>query len=244
VDGLMLNTIMSLPFMGWPNQDETSVLYDHLLDQFPAMREEWGELTVVAMTMMAGSHMHFKDVAVTNPSDLDGVKVMGAETMTTEAVEAAGAIPVALSITEMGTALDNGTIDGVINHFAVLKVFGVLEKMSSHLVFGEGGINMTPVYIVMNKHVLENLDEDLQALLVNSGNSFRDKFFELDSAFQEATRQEAIDEGHTITELTSEQVEQWRADIAQPVHDAWIAAAEADGLPGQDIYDEVINQLR
>jgi TRAP-type C4-dicarboxylate transport system substrate-binding protein len=243
-DGFQLNSVMALPFMGWPDQLKSAQMYDALLVAQPAMKAEWKGVRIIGSWMMPGTHIHNVVRDITTPADLSGLKAMGAEPMTVESARAAGAIPVELDIAQMASSLGDGTISAVINHFPVLSVFGVLEKLTHHTVFGRGGINMTPMFIIMNNDVFNNLPSDLQTVVAASGSVFRDKMYSIDVPMEADCIAQAEGWGHSFVRLTPEEIAVWYSLVKQPVHDTWIATAEAAGLPGQAVYDAVLQRIQ
>ena len=239
-DGFKLSTAASLPFIGWPDIREATQLYDKLMAEFPQMAGEWQNLTILAMFMMPGTHMHFKDIQVTVPEDLDGVRVLGAEAMTAAAMEAAGAIPLALSVAEWENALDAGTADGIIIHLPAMPP-EFADKLNYHLLFGDGGINMTPAFLIANSNVWNNLNDKHRTLIItNARNVWRESLLTVTEELEITRKQEIVDSGVTVRELTMAEIAGWREEIAQPVHYEWIAIAEANGLPGQQVYNRIL----
>ena len=43
--------------------------------------------------------------------------------------------------------------------------------------------------------------------------------------------------GHTIVNLTPEEMKPWYAAV-KPIHEAWIEKMEAKGLPGRQVFEE------
>lgn len=235
-DGFELNSVMSLPFMGWPDPFEADEIYQNLLDEFSEIKDEWSGVTIIGMHMMLSTHMHFADTDVTTIEDIQGLRIMASQQMTADTVNTAGAIPVSLDINKMGEAFEKGLIDGVFTHFTALEAFDSLDKVNYHLMFGENGINMTPMFIIMNSDVLEHLDSDVQKVLLESGTKWRKRISELDEEASLAAIQKIEDKGDVITELTEEEIDEWKEVIAPTVHETWIAKSVAKGWPAQDIY--------
>jgi TRAP-type C4-dicarboxylate transport system substrate-binding protein len=243
-DGFILNLIMSLPFMGWPEQHEADDLYLDLLNGSKDMQAEWEGVTIISVMMMPPTHIHTIKEEVVVPGDIRGMKIMGAETMTVAAAEAAGATPVQIDIMEMAPALNTGLIGGIMNHMPVLNVFGALELCKTHTIFGDGGINMTPMFVIMNTKKLNKLPPDLKKLIMDSGSIWHNKFKEMDSADQMKSKQDAEGWGHKITYLTPEQIKVWYDLVKGPVHDKWIQDAEAKGRPGKKIYKKALKLIK
>jgi len=243
-EGFILNLVLSLPFMGLPGQHETEDLYRDLLDYSKEMRAEWEGVTILSFMMMPPTHVHMAKKVVKTPDDLKGMKIMGAETMLNASMQAAGATPVHLDIGDMAPSIQTGLIDGIMNHFPVLGVFGALELVKTHTVFGEGGINVTPMFIVMNTKVLNGLPPDVQKLLKDSASIWYEKFRELDTADIVNSQKLCKDWGHTFTYLTPEQIKVWYNLVKGPVHDQWIKDAEAKGLPGKKVYNKALQLIK
>jgi len=144
---------------------------------------------------------------------------------------------------DMTPDVQTGVVQGVLNHFPVLNVFGTLELLKSHTVFGGGGINITPMFDIMNTDVLNSLPADLRDILVNSGHYWFDKFYELDAADIAAAAAFCVDNNHTMTVLTDAEVAVWRDAVKTQLIDAWIADCEAAGLPGQALYDRAVELI-
>lgn len=243
-EGFVLNLVMSLPFMGWPGQHEAEDLYRELLDYSKEMRAEWEGVTVLSFMMMPPTHVHTAKKVVATPADLKGLKIMGAEHMLNASMQAAGATPVHLDIGDMAPSIQTGLIDGIMNHFPVLGVFGALELTKTHTVFGPGGINITPMFIVANTKVLNGLPPDVQKILKDKASIWYERFKELDTADIVNSQKLCKDWGHTFTYLTPEQIKVWYDLVKGPVHDQWIKDAEAKGLPGKKVYKKALQLIK
>jgi hypothetical protein len=51
------------------------------------------------------------------------------------------------------------------------------------------------------------------------------------------------EKGVTKVEIDEAVLAEFRATAADPIRDAWIADMEAQGLPGQELYDLVVKTL-
>jgi TRAP-type C4-dicarboxylate transport system substrate-binding protein len=236
--GFQLSLIMSLPFMGWPEQ-HVEAAYQTLMDEFSEMEDEWNDnLMVLSFMMMPPTQLHTIDKVVVTPDDVKGLRIIGAEAMTIKALDVAGATVADVPIPEMTTSLMTGLADGVINHFPVCWIFGALDVLKCHTVFGDGGINMTPMFVIVNKDFFNSLPKSLQKVLEDSG----PKWLEFQRSWDDMCMEMAMAavEGHTMTYLSPAQIATWRDLVKAQIHDEWIADCEAAGLPGQDVYDRAM----
>jgi TRAP-type C4-dicarboxylate transport system substrate-binding protein len=237
-DGFYLNSVVSLPFLGWPTQHMEDK-YMALLDKFPEMKAEWKGVTIISVMMMPPTHIHTAKKAIKTPADLKGIKI-GSRGAMVETMNAVGAAAVDVAPTDWYVSLDRGLLEGIANHFPVLNVFGVTELLPYHTVFGEGGIDMMPMYLIMNTDVLNSLPSDLKQLIIDSGHIWYEKFCELDAADQLNVKKICEDKNHTFTYLTPEEIAVWYDLVKKPVHDKWIKDCADKGLPAQAVYDEAL----
>jgi TRAP-type C4-dicarboxylate transport system substrate-binding protein len=235
--GFQLSLVMALPFMGWKEQHVEDA-YWTLMNEFPAMANEWSDVKILSAMMMPPTQLHTIDKVVVTPNDIKGMRFIGAEAMTIKALAVAGATVADVPIPEMTTSLMTGLADGVINHFPVCGIFGALDVLKCHTVFGDGGINMTPMFAIMNKNFFNGLPADLQQVLIDSG----PKWLEFQTSWDKISMDNAMTmcEGHTFTNLTPEEITVWRDLVKEPIHDEWIAQSEAVGLPGQAVYERAV----
>ena len=242
-DGFLLNLVLTLPFLGWPEQHYEDAFWT-LMDEYPEFAAEWEGVTVISVMVMPGTQFHTVDRVIEEPADIEGVKMFCAEAVLADIVNAVGGTGVELPITDMAPSVQTGVVDGVFNHFPVCNVFGALEMLHCHTVFG-AGINNTPMFLLMSTEVLESLPADLQTLLTSdeSQAAWYDAFVGYDNA--DIALAQAICEANndTFVNLTSEEIADWRAIIQEDVIDAWIADCEAAGLPGQEVYDRVMDMI-
>ncbi len=238
--GFVLSTVITLPFLGFAEQHVEDAFWT-LMDEFPEMVVEWEGVTIIGMMMMPFTHLHFaeENKVVKTPADIAGMKIFCAEATNAQIITAVGGTAVEGPIFDMTPNVQNRLCQGVFNHFPVLGVFGTLEMLHSHTVFGSGGagINNTPMFLVMNTDVFNSLPADLQQILLDSGSIWYDKFNELDAVDLTAAMAFCEENNHTITYLTPEEVAVWRDACKAAVHDAWLAEA---GAVGQEIYNRIL----
>jgi TRAP-type C4-dicarboxylate transport system substrate-binding protein len=243
-EGFLLSTVTTLPFLGMPPQMEAGELWMDLYNKFPEMAKEWEGVKIIGLFMMPPTHIHTKKKAVETPEDLKGLKIHCAEYAAVQVMHAAGASPVQLDITEMYTGLERGILDGVMNHFPVCFIFRVLELTQYHTVFGDGGINMTPMFAIMNPKKFNSLPPDLQKILEKSGKVWTEEQKKLDFPLQKTAIDFCKEKNHTFTNLNPRQIRVWYNLVKKPIHDKWIADAEAKGLPGEKVYKETLRLIK
>jgi TRAP-type C4-dicarboxylate transport system substrate-binding protein len=242
-EGFLLNDVMSLPFMGWPEMKKTHQIYAELLNEFPAMVNEWkGMIIIAGPKMMFPNHLHTTKKEIKVPADIKGMKIM-ATGITAETVAALGGVPVDIGIADIYMSLDRGLLDGVLNHFAVIDTFGALEKVPYHTVFGDGGMSMNPVMLIMNPDVLHRLPADLQKIVLDCNSVWVNKFYELGDAQLANVYKKANEWGQTFDNLTPQEIKAWYDIVREPVHNKWMRDVEGRGLPGKVVYDRTLELI-
>jgi TRAP-type transport system periplasmic protein len=241
-DGFLLNLVVTMPFSGLPDFQKSTALYKELLNKFPQLQQEWKERGIkpLGIAMMPPTHLHFKNKAVKTPADLKNMRVMGAEYTTTSIIRAVGGGPVELDIGEMYTSIERGLVDGVINHFPVLRIFKVLDLLKYHTVFGEGGINMTPMMMIMNDEEFNKLPPDVQKLLLDSGEDWTKNCLEFTMGGIKMALDQTKQQNHVMTYLKPEEIEVWRNAVKAAVIDKWMESCEKKNLNPKPVYEELL----
>lgn len=242
-EGFILNLIIELPFMGWPTQVATVNIYEELMEKFPEIRSEWEGVKLIGFMMMPGTHIHTVDKQIITPDDLKGIKIHASEAMLANAISSVGATPVTINVEDLYMSLERGLVNGVINHFNMIKAFGALDLPKYHSIFGDGGINMIPMALIMNIDKYNSLPPEVQQIIENSRQPWADKFAELDKATQIATINSVKEMNHKITYLTADQIKTWHDAVKETILDKWINDAENKGLPGKAVYEETLRLI-
>jgi TRAP-type C4-dicarboxylate transport system substrate-binding protein len=243
-DGFRLSTVTTLPFLNMPSQMEASQLYMDLLNKFPEMANEWKGVKILGVFMMPPTHIHTSKKVVRTPADLKGMKIHGAEFALVQVLGVAGATAVQLDIADMYMGLDRGLLDGVLNHFPVCFIFKVLELTPYHTVFGTGGVNMTPMFCIMNQKKFNSLPTDVQKLLEESGQVWREQQAKFDAGCIQGAINFCKEKNHTFINLTPKEIKDWYNLVKEPIHQKWIDEAEAKGLPGNKIYKYTLKLIK
>lgn len=242
-DGFVLNTIFLLPFMEWPSRQKALEIYEKLLSEFPAMRDEWKNVKVLSISFMLPTHFHMAiDKILKRPVDIQKLKIATTGEHT-HIIKALGATPVEIPIGDWYTALERKVVDGCLNHFGVAYTFRFLELLKTHTVFGEGGINITPVRMLMNLNTWKKLPRDIQAVF-DDPEVRRFWTFTMWEIEEKETLDAAIEfckkNNHVLYYLSPEEIAVWRNAVKKQIHDRWIKDAEGKGLPAAKIYSETV----
>ncbi|GEN22285.1 ABC transporter substrate-binding protein [Halomonas cupida] len=156
--------------------------------------------------------------AVDSPDDLDGLKVRTMQNpIHLDIWRTLGANPTPMSFAELFTALEQGVVDGQENPWITIQSsrFNEVQGYAS-----ETNHVYTPFITLVSERFWNKLPESYQQMLVEAAQQMGDYEREVSRSLNDQIKQELIDEGMQITELTPEQVTTFQESLA-PVYDNW-----------------------
>jgi TRAP-type C4-dicarboxylate transport system substrate-binding protein len=236
-EGLMpLNTVTRLPLMRLPNQIAAAEIHSKLLAKFPEMVKEFRGLKTLGVAAMPPEQMFFTKKEVRVPADIKGMKIVARGEWTRLFVPA-GAAAMSLSPADWYTSLDRGLVEGHVIKFLAAKAFKTLELYKSHTIFSESGSGLAMSVYLMNPDKWKRLPPDLQKILADSIAWVVAEEMKRGAEEQNEAKALAKKMNHTFSDLEPKEMQLW-GDLAQPIHDKWIAD-NADKGPTKEIYDEI-----
>lgn len=161
------------------------------------------------------------------PSDVAGLQVRPASGAMARFIADLGGSAVQVPATEARQAIERGIANAITFPWGSIDFFGISDAVPYHIA---NTLYFVGAGIVINKARYESLSPEMRAALdsvctpewaVNVGASWVE--------FEDAGRQVLADMGHTIHELTPEELAAWH-EAAQPSYDRWAAAMNAAGL--------------
>lgn len=189
--------------------------YDgYLAAEFPATRPLalWGSEPNIFI-------MRSKEIRT--PADLQGLKIRVAGAIAGNAMQALGATPVQMPMTQVYNGLQTGLIDGAISGASTLSDFKLDEVADSYTL----GANLGRLvfYTVMSQALYDGLPDDRKAAIDAIAGEELSKSAETSwqvtaDAAMDAAR---ADDRNVVIDLTPEEIQAF-ADILKPVTDAYV----------------------
>ncbi|MDE0303676.1 MAG: TRAP transporter substrate-binding protein [Albidovulum sp.] len=143
------------------NADDSTRRIWAIFDEYFA--DEFAEVKVLAVGTVAGSLLvGTRDVSTME--GLNGAKLVPFAAMTTPIVEALGAVPVQMPVTEMYTGLSTGTIDVTTASYNNLTPPWNFWDVASHVV-DNVPVSFAVTFAVMNKERYMSLSEEHRAII-------------------------------------------------------------------------------
>ncbi|WP_110708430.1 TRAP transporter substrate-binding protein [Salinicola sp. CR57] len=157
-------------------------------------------------------------LAVTSPSDLDGLKVRTMQNpIHLDIWRTLGANPTPMSFAELFTALEQGVVDGQENPWITIESskFNEVQQYAT-----ETNHVYTPFITLVSERFWNRLPESYQQLLREAAKQMGDYERQVSRTLNDQIKQELKEQGMQITELTPEQIATFQEDLA-PVYDDW-----------------------
>ena len=234
-------TVLELPFLGVENlAQEVAVSaagYAH-----PAATEEMAQWN--AKLLMTSPMPQYNLVGTGEPrttlSDFEGMRVRATGGLG-KAFAAAGSVPTSVTATEAYQAMESGVVDTVAFAQHAHLSFGTINQADWWTANLNPGTVNCPVVVNIDAYESlsdahrEALDGSVQEALDHYVANYGELLAKWDSVLAE--------KGVTKVEISADVIDAFRAKAADPIRDAWIADMEAQGLPGQELYDLVMSTL-
>ncbi|MGB1483288.1 MAG: C4-dicarboxylate TRAP transporter substrate-binding protein [Paracoccaceae bacterium] len=234
-------TVLELPFLGVENLAQevavSAAVYAH-----PAATEEMAQWN--AKLLMTSPMPQYNLVGTGEPrttlSDFEGMRVRATGGLG-KAFAAAGSVPTSVTATEAYQAMESGVVDTVAFAQHAHLSFGTINQADWWTANLNPGTVNCPVVVNIDAYESlsdahrEALDGSVQEALDHYVANYGELLAKWDSVLAE--------KGVTKVEISADVIDAFRTKAADPIRDAWIADMEAQGLPGQELYDLVMSTL-
>lgn len=225
--------VVDLP--GYPTMDAriTSLVAWGIYEKFKPSSLE-GVKVLYVMAHEPGV-IQTRDKPVRTLEDLKGLKIR-CTGLSVKIVEALGATPVALPLTQAYDPLSKGIVDGTFSGYDCLKSYRFAEVTKYTIECQTVGY-VTAMYAVMNLDKWNSLPKDIQKVFDEVSSDWVVRTGERWNLMAEDGYKFGKEAGHTFISLSPEESARWAAVVNKPLEDAYIASMEAKGLPGKEIVD-------
>ena len=235
-------TVLELPFLGVNNlQEEVAVsnaVYAH-----PAVQADLARWN--AKLLMTSPMPQYNIVGTGEPrSTLDSMKGMRVRATggVGKAFAAIGAVPTSVTATEAYNAMESGVVDTVAfaphAHLA-FRTIDIADWWTENL--NPGTVNCpvvvnTDAYAALTDAEREALDSSVDEAIAHYVDNYEQLLVKWDGILEEKEV--------TRVHISDDDLAAFRAAAADPIREQWIKDMEAQGLPGQELYDLVVETLK
>lgn len=234
-------TVLELPFLGVANLEE-EVAISHAVYAHPAVQKDLGRWN--AKLLMTSPMPQYNIVGTGEPrdklADFDGMRVRATGGLG-KAFSAVGGVPTSVTATEAYQAMESGVVDTVAfaqhAHLA-FRTIDIATWWTENL--NPGTVNCP---VVVNVDAYADLSDEHRAALDSSVDEAIAHY--LANYGELLKKWETILAEKNVTKVTVSDAElaAFRAKAADPIREEWIKSMEAQGLPGQELYDLVVKTL-
>ncbi len=234
-------TVLELPFLGVENLDQ-EVAVSHAVYDHPAAIDEMAQWN--AKLLMTSPMPQYNIVGTGEPrstlADMEGMRVRATGGLG-EAFKAVGAVPTSVTATEAYQAMEGGVVDTVAFAQHAHLSFGTINQASWWTANLNPGTVNCPV--VVNIDAYESLPDAHREALDSSVPEAIEHYLANYADLLERWDSVLAEKGVEKVMFAESELEAFRAAAAAPAREAWIAEMEAQGLPGQELYDLVMTTL-
>jgi TRAP-type C4-dicarboxylate transport system substrate-binding protein len=225
-----------LPFL-WPTAVAATRALHVLYRSMPELRAEYADSRMLSIWTNGPAHVMTTRKPVTTLQDLRGLKLRSPGPIHNKVIEALGAIPLTLPITDTYDALERGVAGGTVTAPSVFTSFNLADvvKFSSAAHF-----TVASFFLAMNPQKWELLaPEDQRVLEESTGEMLAIKAAEVSDETDRTALEIARNKGVELMELAPDELAGWQAATAA-TSEQWARDVQARGLPGQ----QMLQQLR
>ena len=234
-------TVLELPFLGVENLEQevavSAAVYAH-----PAATEEMAQWN--AKLLMTSPMPQYNLVGTGDPRDtlaaFEGMRVRATGGLG-KAFEAVGGVPTSVTATEAYQAMESGVVDTVAFAQHAHLSFGTINQADWWTANLNPGTVNCPV--VVNIDAYDALSDSEREALDSSVSEALDHYLANYAGLLERWDSVLAEKNVAKVEIDDAVIAEFRAKAADPIRDQWIADMEAQGLPGQELYDLVVKTL-
>ena len=195
-------------------------------DNISLFEPEYKRVKLIALWSSAPNVLYMRDKAVHSPDDLKGLKIRVPSRNAGLQVEAWGANPVSMPVSEIYNSMQTGVIDGAMIDTTATRAFK-LGEVANYLVTGMKATN-SPFFIIMNRDAWDALSDEDKAAMEDAGReaSLLAQKTQLTVAAGGITAFTEMD-GKTLIELTPDEAAAFDA-LSAPIVDKVVAETGPD----------------
>jgi TRAP-type C4-dicarboxylate transport system substrate-binding protein len=232
---------ISLPMI-FDSSESAACTYMELVDKQLAATE-YKDVKFLFPVVTPPSRVHMATKPVHTLEDFAGMKVSSTSEAGLKTLEKLGATPVPVPMTDVYTSMERGLVDGFIENNEALVAFKLMEVSKYRT---DVALNTAACAVIMNLDVWNSLPADIQQIFdETAGLTMAHKWGQgFDGIIEQILADVVIpydqEQGNPeFYTLPAEEEARWREAVA-PLYDEWITDREAEGLPAQAFFDDIL----
>jgi TRAP-type C4-dicarboxylate transport system substrate-binding protein len=233
-DTFPVTEVFQLPCIDIERATQGSEAIWNFYNETDYMDAEYSEFHVLLLHTNCQSPISTVSKKIESVEDLKGLQLRGNAGPPTTFIQNLGANPVSVSINDLYSNLDKGTIDGCLTDWHAINSFKLDETLSYYL---DENIGVSTYFLMMNQSVYDSLPSDLQQILDEKSAE----------AIQYTTAWDDVEDTIKADESVSSKIynlsDEERAkleEVADETAQQWIESMNEKGYDGQAIYDKAM----
>ena len=227
--------VVTFPLMGFTDSYATSRMWFDIQEIIPQVGAEFAKYKDLFHWVPMPSILNGNKVYRV-PADLKGVKIASAGMMA-DLLRSVGAVPMRMIPPDYYTSLERGLLDAVAVGIYGVTLFKIHEVTNTHIFPYKDNFGHPAIAVLMNRKKYESLPPGVQKAIDDAVLWGSQSMTAIDNAHDTESLELVKSLGHTIVNLTPEEMKPWYAAV-KPIHEAWIEKMEAKGLPGRQVFEE------
>jgi TRAP-type transport system periplasmic protein len=230
-----LAEIMELPII-WPSGAIGSRVGWEVYEKY--MRKEFSEVKLIQFGIVDPYHLMTTKKPIKALADMSGLRLRSGNPRQAEMLRAWNASPINLSVFDTYDSLQKGMVDGVFLNYSSLRDYKLDEQLHHYTSLNLGAGQSA---VVMNLKAWNSLPPDIQKILDElSGPKISVKVGAVFDKAAEVGFEQALKKGNKSYTLTQAERAAF-VEKTNPIVDKWIANADKKGLPGKQVYQEILS---
>jgi TRAP-type transport system periplasmic protein len=203
-------------------------------------KDEFADVKLLAVSTSGRATLFLRGHEVRRPSDLANLPIRVSTPIVAKSVQAYGALPKTVAVTQLGSALAKGEIAGLLTQYRMTRTLDLTQHIDHVTEFTAEETLYTGVYIiVMNKARFESLPPDLQNIIESrSGHQLSARLgWQMDVWDRDAERVIKSELAH-VFRVEGAALAPWKAAAKDQIA-AWVAERNAAGDDGRMLLESV-----
>ncbi len=225
---------LELPFIGKGGAAMSGAAWE-FVDKYG--KSELKGLKLITLSGIDIGFVQTSKTPVRKLEDMRGLKIRVASRYIGMAVKAFGGVPVQMPLPAVYEAMARGQVQGMMMPWVITIPFK-LQDVANH--YTEVPVYTSMLLTVMNENSFNKLSDAHKAVInKNIGVDLGRRYGKAWDDGADAARRAAIKKGKQIITVDAAEEGRWRS-AAKTAHEAWIAEMTGKGLPGKQMFEDLL----
>jgi TRAP-type C4-dicarboxylate transport system substrate-binding protein len=227
-------SLMELPFQ-FDSAEQASRIAMTLLEE-GVLDDEFDGVVPLYIHTHSPAGVHTRTEQVTEPGDLEGLRIRFPSAPVREMLAAWGADPVGVPAPQVYENLETGVLDGVAFPYEAMKGLRLGEQVSHHT---ELPLYTLTFYMIMNQQVFDDMPADLQQVILENSGMVEAVAVGRSWDEEDARGRAYVEElGNEIVVIPEAEIPAWQEPVNTAITD-YLDGLEADGHSAREVYDRI-----